>query len=292
MINRDHQLRLFLEIANCASVSKAADVLGITQSGLSRQLGSLEAHVGQALFDRHGRGVTLTDTGRKLLAVVSAAYENVDSTLSSLREHQGITEGHLRIATIHTLSYYFVADVMAEFMRQLPLVNMKMLGCSSPHVIEMVENGHSDIGFVYDTAVVSETLEIAHLFEERMALFVHESSPLAALTEVDLTEASPPLIVFPPQYELRRMLRNEGVNFVVAAEVDTVDAMFKLTSLTQGHCVLHASMPDRLLEYYRLKRVTITQPFLSRRIVAITRRGKMKNNLTHLMLALARSSSH
>lgn len=290
MKNRDQQIRLFLAVAQHLSLSKAADALGLTQSGVSRQLGSLEDYVGQPLFERHGRGVSLTDAGSKLEAAAQPAYEWVDATVVRLREQQGVTEGTLRIATIHTLSYYFVADVMAQFMAQRPLVAVTMLGRSSPDVVDMVETGKADIGFVYDTAVVSDAVVITPLFEETMAYFVHEASPLARLDTVDLYEQRSPLIVFPPQYALRRMLQAQGLDVRVAAEVDTVDAMLKLTSLTGGQCILPASMPDPLLREYQLKRVAIGAPRLTRRIVGITRRGKSANALSQLMLDIAQQT--
>lgn len=290
MKNRDQQVRLFLAIAQHQSLSRAADALGLTQSGVSRQLSSLEAYLGQALFERHGRGVTLTDAGKKLEAVAQPAYEWVDDTVLRLREQQGLTEGSLRIATIHTLSYYFVADVMAQFMAQRPLVSVTMLGRSSPDVVDMVETGKADIGFVYDTAVVCDGVDITTLFEETMAFFVHEQSAFASLVAVDLHQHRAPLIVFPPQYALRRMLQAQGLEVSVAAEVDTVDAMLKLTSLTRGQCVLPASMPDTLLRDYQLKRLPIITPGLSRRIVAITRRGKLQTAFSRLMLDIAQAT--
>ena len=60
----DRQLRYFLQIAELKSLSRAAEDLDQTQSGLSRQLAALEAHVGKPLFNRTGRGVELTEAGQ------------------------------------------------------------------------------------------------------------------------------------------------------------------------------------------------------------------------------------
>jgi LysR family cyn operon transcriptional activator len=290
MINRDQQIRQFLEIAQCKSLSKAADALDLTQSGLSKQLASLETFVGQPLFERHGRGVALTDAGRRLHDVAKTAYELVDNAILQLREAQGVTEGILRVATIHTLSYYFMADAMATFMTQRPKVNVTMFGRSSPEVVEFVDSGKADIGFVYDTAVASDAVDIEPLFDQRMCLVVHQGSPLADREEIDLREHKLPLVVFPPQYALRRMLHAEGLDKNVAAEVETVDAMLKLTSVTRGQCVLPDGIPPQLLREYDLTRIGITHPNLVRRVVAITRRGRTPSPLTTLMLDIVRST--
>lgn len=287
MNNCDQQLRLFLEIAQCKSLSRAAEALGLTQSGLSKQLSKLEAFLRQPLFERHGRGVALTDAGRRLHDIIRPSYELVDNAVLQLKEHQGVTEGTLRVATIHTLNYYFIADVMAKFMSQRPKVNVTMFGRSSPEVVELVESGKADIGFVYDTAVASDTVDTTPLFEEQMCLVAHEDSAVAAKGEIDLSEQTLPLIVFPPHYALRRMLRTDGLDTTVIAEVETVDAMLKLASLTLGQCVLPDQIPMRLLQDYHLVRVKIARPRLSRRVVGITRHGRTQSALSILMLETA-----
>jgi DNA-binding transcriptional LysR family regulator len=287
----DYQLRLFLEIVRSKSLSRAADSLQLTQSALSRQLSSLEDYLGHRLFERTGRGVELTETGRKLKDATESAYELVDSAISRIRELEGVTEGSLTVATIHTLSYYFMADVVATFLAQRPKVNITLLGRSSTEVVELIESGKADIGFVYDTVVASDALNITPLFEETMSLIVHEDSPVAAHAHIDLQRLSLPLVVFPAHYALRRMLSGKGIDFKVAAEVETVDAMLKLVSITSGQCVLPDRIPTKLLREYRLVHVKIVSPLLRRRIVAITRHGRSPTTLSTLMLNIARSGS-
>jgi DNA-binding transcriptional LysR family regulator len=289
--NVDHQVRLFVEIANSKSLSAAAEALSLTQSGLSRQLSSLESYIGQPLFVRHGRGVEPTEAGQKLLEAASSAYQLIDSTLVQLRDQHGVTAGSLNVATIHTLSYYFMAEVVARFMAQRPKANVALLGRSSPGVVELVEAGRAEIGFVYDSAVASDELEITPLFEEEMSFVVHENSRFATLASVSLNEETPPLVVFPAGYALRRMLHSRAFNATVAAEVETVDAMLKLVSLTNGQCILPSLIPEKLLREYELKRIPIEQPVMRRRIVAITRRGRPLSAMTSLILEIARASA-
>jgi LysR family cyn operon transcriptional activator len=287
----DHQLRLFVEIAKCGSLSAAADALSLTQSGLSRQLASLESALGQALFVRNGRGVSPTEAGQKLLEAAGSAYQLIDSTLTQLRDQHGVTEGTLNVAAIHTLTYYFMAEVAAKFMAQRPSAGVALLGRSSTGVVELVEAGRAEIGFVYDSAVASEALDITPLFEEEMSFVVHESSPFARLAGISLDAQTPPLVVFPAGYALRRMLHTRSFNASVAAEVETVDAMLKLVSLTNGHCILPNLIPEKLLSEYQLTRVPIDAPLMRRRIVAITRRGRPLSAMTSLMLDIAIESA-
>jgi LysR family cyn operon transcriptional activator len=289
--NLDHQLRLFVDIANYKSLSAAGEALSLTQSGLSRQLAGLESFIGQPLFVRHGRGVEPTEAGQRLLEAARSAYQLIDNTVVHLRDQHGVTAGSLNVATIHTLSYYFMAEVVARFMAQRPNANVALLGRSSPGVVELVETGRAEIGFVYDSAVASDELDITPLFEEDMCLVVHESSPFAGQAAVSLNEETPALVVFPASYALRRMLHTRAFDATVAAEVETVDAMLKLVSLTNGQCILPSLIPKKLLREYQLVSIPIERPLMRRRIVAITRRNRPLSAMTSLVLQIARDSA-
>ena len=164
----DRQLRYFVRIAELKSLSRAAEDLDQTQSGLSRQLAALEAHVGKPLFVRTGRGVELTEAGTRLLDGILPAYRSIDQTLEAVRQREGVTQGSVRLATVHTLSYYFMAEVVAQFVSSREHVNLSVMGRSSPEVVALVESGKADIGFVYDAAVASDALASSPLFDDDM----------------------------------------------------------------------------------------------------------------------------
>jgi len=285
MENPDRQLRYFVKIAELKSLSRAAETLGLTQSGISRQLAVLETYLGKPLFLRTGRGVELTDAGEKLLAVVKPAYAGIDDALDTVRDREGVTQGHVRLAVIHTLSYYFMSDVVAEFMSQRENVNLSLMGRSSPEVVALVESGKADIGFVYDSAVTAADLASTPLFEDEMCLIAPVADDLPP--ELDLTVASYRMIGFPPHYALRRMLENCGLHLDVVAEAETVDAMLKLVSSRIGYCVLPSQIPDRLLADYGLRKRRIMRPRLRRRVIAIVRGDRRSPPLVQDLIKVA-----
>lgn len=90
MKSHDQMIRSFLKIAELKSFTSAAEMLDLSQSGLSKQLHQLEEFLGQSLFHRTGRGVSLTSAGEKLYAVASSAFSTLDYTLAQLRATEGI----------------------------------------------------------------------------------------------------------------------------------------------------------------------------------------------------------
>jgi DNA-binding transcriptional LysR family regulator len=285
MENLDRQVRYFIKIAELKSLSRAADYLDLTQSGLSRQLATLEAYLGKPLFSRTGRGVELTDAGRAMLEPVRSGYSVIDQALENVREKEGITQGNVHLATVHTLSYYFTADVVAMFVGARPHVNLSLMGRSSPEVVELVESGKADIGFVYDSAVASPNLTTIPLFEDEMCLIMREGE--VGLDGVDLTVASPRFVGFPRNYALRKMLDGGGFHPEFAAEAETVDAMLRLVSSGVGTCVLPSRMPDSIIKDYGLKKVRIAKPVMRRRVVAIVRGDKHPTGLIKQLLEAA-----
>jgi DNA-binding transcriptional LysR family regulator len=281
----DRQLRYFLRIAELGSLSRTAEELDLTQSGLSRQLASLETHLGKSLFLRTGRGLELTDAGRKLRDLTHESFGAIDAALDALRTREGITHGTVRLATVHTLSYYFISSVVARFVSQHDGVNLSLMGRSSPEVVELVESGKADVGFVYDSAVASANLAATPLFDDDMCLVVQEASSIRGT--IDLTRELPRLVGFPFPYVLRRMVHSSGLQPTFVAEAETVDALLELVSSGVGACILPQRIPDQILGDHRLRKVVIEKPLLRRRVVVITHNQRAVSPLVQALVAVA-----
>ncbi len=284
----DRQLRYFVQIADAGSISRAADALDQTQSGLSKQLSLLESQLGQTLFTRTGRGLELTDAGSRLLDAIRPAYRAIDQALDDCHQ-QGQTHGTLKLAAVHTLSYYFTADVLAHFVGMHPHINLSLMGRSSPEVVALVESGKADMGLVYDAAVDSDGVESQALFDDQMAFIVREDRPLHG--PQNLTGMELRLVGFPPHYALRRMIHSSRLAPTFVAEVDTIDAVLKLVSSGVGDCILPARIPERLLAEYSLRRLPITEPILRRRVVMITQAGRPKKSMVHDLMACTQQAA-
>jgi len=268
----DRQLRYFICIADCGALSKAADVLDQTQSGLSKQLAMLETTIGQSLFVRTGRGVALTEAGKLLYASVQPAYRGIDFAIDSIRQ-QGVTQGTVRVAAVHTLSHYFTSDLVARFVSARPNANLSIMGRSSPEVVALVESGKADIGLVYDSAVDTASVVSQPLFDDNMALIVRLDSPLSG--PQDLTRTPLRLVGFPCHYALRRMLQSAGLQTEFSAEAETIDTMLSLVSSGMGACILPSRIPDKFLANFELHKLPISHPLLKRRVVILTQAGRL-----------------
>ena len=142
-LNSDH-LRTFLAIQEAGSVTGGAGRIGRSQSAASLQIRLLEDVVGQPLFRRHGRGVTLSLAGEKLLPVARTVVQSLDTTLWELRG--GGLRGKLRIGMPDDHSRSELATIISGFSALHPEVELEV---------------HCALGAGFGNALASGALDLA-----------------------------------------------------------------------------------------------------------------------------------
>ena len=105
-------LRAFIETADAGSVSRAARTLALSQPSLTGQIQRLEQHLATALFDRHGRGVTLTEAGRALYPRARRILDEVRETEDAVRREAADGEGTLSVGAIPTVAPYVLPSAI------------------------------------------------------------------------------------------------------------------------------------------------------------------------------------
>ncbi|SET54654.1 LysR family transcriptional regulator [Oceanicella actignis] len=110
-----HHLRLFRAVAREGTLTGAARRLNLSQSALSTQIRTLEAALGQELFERRGRGLVLTEAGRIALDHAEAIFRTAEDLVATLRE-RGAPRQALRVGALSTLSRNFQIAFIAPFL--------------------------------------------------------------------------------------------------------------------------------------------------------------------------------
>src|SRR5512140_999207 len=117
-------LRYFVAVAECLSFTRAAERVHVTQSTLSHQIRQLEEEIGQALLDRIGKRVRLTEAGETFLGYASKALHEVDQGLSDLKRAGDQLSGEVRIGATGTFNIGFVPECLALFLQRNPTVKV------------------------------------------------------------------------------------------------------------------------------------------------------------------------
>src|ERR1051326_9013725 len=117
MLYNLHQLRIFQTVAQQHSYSRAADVLYLSQPGVSLQVKALEKSVGLPLFEKAGRTLRLTEAGRELLVYSERIFAIMDEAQLVLEDLGGGRRGTVKIAASTTAGIYIVPSVLGAFHR-------------------------------------------------------------------------------------------------------------------------------------------------------------------------------
>ncbi|MGF7178108.1 LysR family transcriptional regulator [Azospirillum doebereinerae] len=118
------RIRAFLAVAETLSFSRAAEELGITSSAISQTVKALEARLGQQLFQRTTRTVSLTDAGILLRERMRPALDEIDRALTQSRDAAGRPSGIVRIVSFRSAGEKFILPILRELRRDLPEVTL------------------------------------------------------------------------------------------------------------------------------------------------------------------------
>jgi LysR family transcriptional regulator, nitrogen assimilation regulatory protein len=291
MRHNDHQLRLFLAVAQSGSLRAAAEKLEITQPALSKQMLALEASLGAPLFRRNGRGMGLTPFGQHLERMMQPQFSALDDALERA-SGMALTEagkkgGSINIATVSTLAIYLLPAVIEALVAEHPALRVSIHTASAPDVVERVSRGQADIGLVYDQAVNTDDFMTHSLFNEKLAGYCALSRPLlAADANYGPIELQQQTLILPPRpYALRRVIERElGGKFIVGAESNDILLSLDLASRGLGLAVLPSALPVNLLQAYPVQRVGLFANQLKRLVVGITPKARKNSEQVRLLL--------
>lgn len=139
-----HHLRDFLAIAQRQSVHGAARALGLTQPALTRSLRELEHEVGSSLFERHARGVVLTEIGERFLARAQASMEELRLGLEEAAQLRGQMTGSVTVALSSAPVLRALPDAFREFRTAFPEVRLRIIERLFPAVEPLLRDGRID----------------------------------------------------------------------------------------------------------------------------------------------------
>lgn len=242
------QLEYFVQVAELGSFSKAAVVLDIAQPALSRQVRSLETELHQQLFLRNGRGVALTDAGKRLFDHSVAVLQLMAHARQDLGASRDEPVGRVTIGLPPSMGRQLTLPLIDRFRKELPAARMAIVEGLSSHIVEWVTTGRIDVGLVYNPEA-QPGLEITPLLQEPLGLVSHAGKgkrKRAALPPLPMKELSRyPLIVPERVHAMRRLLETQaalaGIKLDIAWEVSSVPSILDLVCAGYGHAVLTAS---------------------------------------------------
>ncbi len=163
------QLRIFLAVAEHSHVTRAAEQLHLTQSSVSAAIASLEGRYGIKLFNRVGRGIELTESGRLFLPRARAVMDMAADGARLLRDLSGAPAGHLAVHASQTVASYWLPSRLMRYREKHRQVTLEMSVGNTRQAADAVVSGRADLAVV-EGRVDDPALSVEKVGEDRLVL--------------------------------------------------------------------------------------------------------------------------
>lgn len=265
-----HQLEYFVHVAETGNFTRAAARAHVSQPGVSAQIRRLEREVGEALFDRTQRTITLTESGTALLPYARAALAAVAEGQQAVDEIRGLVRGSVRVGMMANLPSLRIADLLAGFRDQHPGVQISLTDGRSSDLVDRLRAGVLDVAIIGLPGAPPEGIRARPIHSEPLVIATGRDDPLARRKQVSPTALRDrPLISLPRGSGLRTFLEEAcaatGFEPEVAIEASDPQLLIELTARGLGICLVPRSMAQPHAE--RLHILATARPPLYGRVV-------------------------
>jgi LysR family transcriptional regulator, nitrogen assimilation regulatory protein len=265
------QWQLFLQIAECGSLTDTAAARDVAQSAISRQLGAIERSCGGKLFERTARGVRLNEIGQRLYPLVKAWVQAgqllMEDATGILREPVGL----VRLGIIDSLAESLCGPICEELERLFPKVRLHLVSGMSGRVSASLERGELDI------ALFSENTRGRSGRGDGIAKMPHVliSAPGDQLTAAETIPFdllhNIPLVIPGRPYAFHNVLEHwasrRGIQLNIRLECDSLNLQKKLVAAGGVYAIVGISAVRDEVARHELQATRIVQPSLDRNIV-------------------------
>jgi len=222
-------LKVFCDLAETESFTKAAQINHVTQSAVSQQISSLERQFKSLLIERSKKKFRLTREGQVLYDYSKQIIQTYGSLHSKLQELKDIISGTIRVATIYSIGLHDLPAYVKKFMKSYPTVNIHVEYRRANQVYEDVQSNVVDLGLVaYPTR--DSKLEIFPLRKDPLVLICHPQHPFARSKSIKFKALSGQKFIgfepdIPSRKALDKILKENSVEVQHVMEFDNIETV-------------------------------------------------------------------
>ena len=226
------QLKYFITSADTLNFTEAARQCFITQSTLSQQIKQLETELGVQLFERIGKRVFLTETGRDFLPYARQTVADADYGVQRIKDMEDLKTGRLCIGTTFGLSA-LITDAIAHFSEQYPEVHLEVMFLKQDELIEAVRERKVDFALTFEMMEKDDLLTEQPVKTYHLCAIVSDQNPLAQQATVSLRQLADYNICTPARgMNARRMFdsltNKKGIELQPKLEINEIHTLLHL----------------------------------------------------------------
>jgi LysR family transcriptional regulator, transcriptional activator of the cysJI operon len=230
--------RVFRDLVESQSFSKAALMNHITQSAVSQQIRSVEERFRIPLIERSSKRFALTREGEMLYQASKEIIAQFDSLQHQFNEMRNIISGTIRIATVYSIGLHELPPYLKRFLKEFPNVNVHVEYRRSNQVYEDIQSNTCDLGLVA-FPVQKKNLKTEAFKKDRLVVICHPNHPLASKPEIEVKDlAQLKFIGFEPDIPTRRavdkMFRDAQLETKPVMEFDNIETVKRAVEIDAG----------------------------------------------------------
>lgn len=244
------QLRTFVQIADCGSLSKAAEILRISQPSLSLQIKNLESELGVNLLNRHARGVTPTEVGHVFCEHARSILKDVEHAKETVSSHSKNPSGKVSVglptSACRGLSPYLISTVAERY----PNLSLHIVEAMTGTLDEWLQLGRLDVALLYNHKAF-EHVAWTEMMAEDLLLIVSSSNPLVRRKSVPFRSLENMRIVLPGRPHVLRLVieriaARANANVSTIVDSDSLTAIIQLVRLGYVTILPHFAVADEI----------------------------------------------
>jgi DNA-binding transcriptional LysR family regulator len=272
-------LKVFCDLAETESFTKAAQINGVTQSAVSQQISSLERQFKSLLIERSKKKFRLTREGQVLYEYSKQIIQTYDALQSQLQEIKDIISGTIRVATIYSIGLHDLPPYVKQFLKDYPTVHVHVEYRRANQVYEDVLGNVVDLGLVaYPTK--DPKLEIIPLRKDPLVLICHPQHPFAKQKSIKFKNiANQKFIGFEPDIPTRKaldkILKEHSVTVHNVLEFDNIETVKRAVEIDAGISIVPQATISQEISKQTLASVQLDDGDFFRPLAAIYKKNKV-----------------
>jgi DNA-binding transcriptional LysR family regulator len=288
-------LKVFCDLAETESFTKAAHINGVTQSAVSQQISSLERQFKSLLIERSKKKFRLTREGQVLYDFSKQIIQTYEALHSRLQEIKDIVSGTIRVATIYSIGLHDLPPYIKKFLKAYPTVHVHVEYRRANQVYDDVVGNVVDLGMVAFPARDSK-LEVVPLRKDAMVLICHPQHPLAkSKTTKVQTIAGEKFIAFesdiPTRKAIDKVLKEHGVTVHPVMEFDNIETVKRAVEIDAGIAIVPQTTVAQEVSKQTLAQVVIDDAEFYRPLAVIYKKNKVLSPAMKQFIALLKETA-
>ena len=285
-------LKTFAAVARCGGITRAAGEINTVQSNVTNRIRALETEIGTPLFERHARGMTLTDAGRRLLPYADRLNALSNEALAAARD-DGVAKGPLAIGSMETTAAVRLPPLLAQFHQRHPEVQLSLRTGPTALLAEAVIANALDGAFVAGPIDHPDLMSTVAFNEELVLLTARRWKTLAAL-RAGTPASGPTILVFRTgcsyRQRLEQLMSELGWPTAARLEFGTLDGIIGCVAADMGVTLLPRAVAERSDQAGIVRMHTLNGPRRRVETLFIRRRAAHEGTALRSFLACVKSN--